>query len=131
MLTRSVSPVDRWGTAKLKAAGFDSYDNHGHNLGEEAGGQHGGHGPEPIAASASATARNDPNSVALAVEPKLSNEDSESEPTFKRAEDLAHHAEHDHGVRGDAISQILGVAILEFGVIFVRSPPAQLRVVLR
>lgn len=96
----------RWGTAKLKAAGFDSYDNHGHNI---ENGNHTGHGPEPAVSSSA-----HPN-----IEPKLS--DDEIDAGYRRAEELAHAAEHGHEVRsGSAISQILGVAILEFGVIFVR-----------
>lgn len=120
--------ITRWGTAKLKAAGFGSYDNHGHNIGEHAGG-HTGHGPEPRSNAAAAPAA----PRAGEIEPKLSN-DEETESSFPRAEDLSravdHAHEHSHEHKSsNAISQILGVAILEFGVIFVSlhpdQPPAQ------
>ncbi|KAB5594798.1 Zinc-regulated transporter 1 [Ceratobasidium theobromae] len=83
----------RWGTAKLDALGVKGYDNHGHA--HDSAGRHGAHGPE----TASPTTPSNP-------EKALTQSDSE----------LGH--AHQHVLTDSALAQILGVAILESGVVF-------------
>ncbi|KIJ59235.1 hypothetical protein HYDPIDRAFT_170911 [Hydnomerulius pinastri MD-312] len=80
----------RWGTAKLAALGIN-HDAHGHGLGS-----HAAHGPEGVS-------------------PVAVDGDSGSEKTEK-TDDIE--ALHKHGIADDsALAQIIGVFILEFGVL--------------
>ncbi|KAF8909309.1 ZIP-like iron-zinc transporter [Gymnopilus junonius] len=87
----------RWGTAKLSKLG-KSHDAHGHNLGS-----HAAHGPEGGFES--------PQRSELQM--KLNKADIES--VTEHTDDTSDH--HDHGL-GEAVStQVIGVGILEFGVV--------------
>ncbi|GLB41876.1 putative ZIP Zinc transporter [Lyophyllum shimeji] len=82
----------RWGTAKLKKLGLH-HDHHGHNLPS-----HAAHGPEY-------------NQPATPVEvPKAADEKSELDS------EALQHAHHANTIADNATAQIIGVAILEFGV---------------
>ncbi|KAK7056298.1 hypothetical protein VNI00_002851 [Paramarasmius palmivorus] len=78
----------RWGTAKLTSLG-KHYDAHGHDAGS-----HAAHGPEAEAQS----------------------NDGKSEETGTRV-DIEAVAMKAHGVLDNPLAQILGIAILEFGVV--------------
>lgn len=84
----------RWGTAKLDALGVKAYDNHGH--GHEGAGRHGAHGPE------------------ISVPPANSNPEK---AIIESDSELGHTAARPV-LTDSALAQILGVAILEFGVVF-------------
>ncbi|KAF8603843.1 ZIP-like iron-zinc transporter [Ceratobasidium sp. AG-I] len=85
----------RWGTAKLDALGLKAYDTHGHA--HETAGRHGAHGPE--------TSLPPPTNTLANPEKMVVQSDSE--------------IGHSHTVLTDsAMAQILGVMILEFGVVF-------------
>ncbi|CCO29242.1 Zinc-regulated transporter 2 OS=Saccharomyces cerevisiae (strain ATCC 204508 / S288c) GN=ZRT2 PE=3 SV=1 [Rhizoctonia solani AG-1 IB] len=85
----------RWGTAKLDALGMKTYDNHGHA--HDSAGRHGAHGPETT-------------EQGVAHPEKLANgSDSEIGSSQPIARPVITHS---------ALAQILGVAILEFGVVF-------------
>jgi zinc transporter 1/2/3 len=79
----------RWGTAKLAKAGI-TYDTHGHGAGGS--GRHGAHGPE-----------------------MMESKDEENSSVGDGASPPEHH--HNH-LADSPLAQIVGVAILEFGVIF-------------
>ncbi|EDR14053.1 ZIP-like iron-zinc transporter [Laccaria bicolor S238N-H82] len=79
----------RWGTSKLKEVG-KSHDAHGHNLGS-----HAAHGPESKAEQASTLQKE------VSIEKVESGED--------------HH--HEHSLEDSATTQLIGVAILEFGLV--------------
>ncbi|KAJ1306955.1 hypothetical protein OPQ81_007935 [Rhizoctonia solani] len=86
----------RWGTAKLDALGVKAYDNHGHA--HDTAGRHSAHGPE-IAEQGDTNAE------------KMANQsDSEigSDQDIPRSSRITH----------SALAQLLGVGILEFGVVF-------------
>ncbi|CAE6484096.1 unnamed protein product [Rhizoctonia solani] len=85
----------RWGTAKLDAMGVKAYDNHGHA--HDSAGRHGAHGPEITEQGAT-------------VPEKLADQ-SDSESGHQ-------HTTQPHGITHSALAQLLGVAILEFGVVF-------------
>jgi zinc transporter 1/2/3 len=99
----------RIGTAKLKAAGLGAYDAHGHD-----GPSHASHGPEmrgpptpPVDDIEAASVNGDLSASSSDVKHGAHSHDPA----------LAHALEHaDH--QGDVLAQILGVAILEFGVVF-------------
>ncbi|KAF8705269.1 ZIP Zinc transporter, partial [Rhizoctonia solani] len=87
----------RWGTAKLDALGVKAYvDNHGHA--HDSAGRHGAHGPE-----ISEQGGTHPEKM-----PNASDSEIESSQPIARPNRLTH----------SALAQILGVAILEFGVVF-------------
>lgn len=79
----------RWGTSKLKEVG-KSHDAHGHNLGS-----HAAHGPESKVEQASTLQKE------VSIEKVESGQD--------------HH--HEHSLGNSATTQLIGVAILEFGVV--------------
>ncbi|KAF9269088.1 ZIP-like iron-zinc transporter [Marasmius fiardii PR-910] len=85
----------RWGTAKLAKLGA-RYDTHGH----EAGGSHAAHGPED----------NDNLSSNISI--------GEPHPVSDIEKSLSASSPHKpHSVIDNPLSQIIGVAILEFGVV--------------
>lgn len=85
----------RWGTAKLDALGLKAYDTHGHA--HESAGRHGAHGPETSLPPPTNTLAN-PEKIEVQSDSELG---------------------HSHNVLTDsAMAQILGVMILEFGVVF-------------
>lgn len=102
----------RWGTSKLEKIGlhhglfFHSFliftysqlvsDNHGHNLGS-----HAAHGPEGTF---------DPSTLP----------DSENKPEEKGSSDIESAEHSHHAVHDSAAAQIIGIAILEFGVVLHR-----------
>lgn len=89
----------RWGTSKLKKLGLH-HDNHGHNLGS-----HAAHGPEG--------AYNQPATAADV--PKAPDEKSNKSGSEIDSE-AQQHAHHANTIADNAAAQIIGVAILEFGV---------------
>ncbi|KAG6813873.1 hypothetical protein H0H92_006280 [Tricholoma furcatifolium] len=89
----------RWGTAKLAKLGI-THDPHGHDLGS-----HAAHGPEPAASTTT---------------PALSTQEKTSGNGSGNGSDIESQ-DHDHEVEtstltDSAAAQIIGVAILEFGV---------------
>jgi len=92
----------RVGTEKLRKLGF-GYDPHAHNV---AGGSHAAHGPEQFN-------RENPEDNGQAIRPAKSVDDD----IEKRAGSSEVHIDIQPGVLDDPIPQILGVAILEFGVL--------------
>ncbi|KAI0925029.1 hypothetical protein AcW1_006978 [Taiwanofungus camphoratus] len=94
----------RWGTAKLAKLGI-VHDPHGHGL---PGGAHAAHGPE----SAGPVAREKDVDIESDSIQKTSGKND--------VESLRHAHDHSHGNGGDsdsATAQIVGIAILEFGVL--------------
>ncbi|KAF5383718.1 hypothetical protein D9615_003583 [Tricholomella constricta] len=87
----------RWGTAKLKKLGVH-HDNHGHNLGS-----HAAHGPESVYNNQSTAAISVPRPV-----------DEKSTSSMSDLEEGKH--SHSDTVISSPIAQIIGIAILEFGV---------------
>ncbi|KAF8500515.1 ZIP-like iron-zinc transporter [Gautieria morchelliformis] len=79
----------RWGSAKLASIGIKTHDPHGHDIGPD--GAHSAHGPEKLADS-------------------QSNNESDIEKRGVPADGRA--------VLDTATAQVLGIAILEFGVVF-------------
>ncbi|KAI0046478.1 Zinc/iron permease [Auriscalpium vulgare] len=100
----------RIGTAKLKKLGI-SHDAHGHGVGA-----HSAHGPEGNPEGSRATVDAD-------TEPEISVDDIESVNKHKgeQLEEVRHHHDDHHHGEGDhddsAAAQVIGVGILEFGVI--------------
>ncbi|KAG6821467.1 hypothetical protein H0H93_010191 [Arthromyces matolae] len=94
----------RWGTSKLKRLGL-SHDPHGHDHGS-----HAAHGPEPTSIPSEANSVNEKNSN------NSSNSDVES---HERHHHHAHGA-HSQTMADNVAAQIIGVAILEFGVVLHR-----------
>ncbi|KAG5636784.1 hypothetical protein H0H81_006898 [Sphagnurus paluster] len=92
----------RWGTAKLQKLGVH-HDHHGHNLGG-----HAAHGPEGIYTQST-------QPVGLA-EPKAADEKSTSSSDVEEGKNTHDHAHAHNSVMDNAAAQIIGVAILEFGV---------------
>ncbi|EUC55663.1 ZIP zinc/iron transport family protein [Rhizoctonia solani AG-3 Rhs1AP] len=86
----------RWGTAKLDALGVKAYDNHGHA--HDSAGRHGAHGPE-ITEQGATNPEKMPN--------QSDSEIGSHQPIARPA-----------GITHTALAQLLGVAILEFGVVF-------------
>lgn len=94
----------RWGTAVLAKVGV-KHDPHGHGL---ANGAHAAHGPEPRVRDG----RDSDNAIEYDDNEKISAD-------LEKSEARVH--EHEHGPMSDsAIAQIIGVAILEFGVLLHR-----------
>ncbi|KAG6909353.1 hypothetical protein DXG01_000953 [Tephrocybe rancida] len=92
----------RWGTSKLKKLGL-THDAHGHDLGS-----HAAHGPEPDAVVEAAT-------------PSIDEKGSSSSSTTTDIESQDRHPSHAHAAHANTLAdspaaQIIGVAILEFGV---------------
>lgn len=101
----------RIGTAKLKAAGFGAYDAHGHD-----GPSHASHGPE-MGGPPTPPAVDDIEAASVSGDVSAGSSDE------KHGHGHGHDAAHSHAVaqadlQGDLLAQILGVAILEFGVVF-------------
>ncbi|CAE6428158.1 unnamed protein product [Rhizoctonia solani] len=86
----------RWGTAKLDALGVKAYDNHGHA--HDSAGHHGAHGPE-------ITQQGSTNPEKMV---------NQSDSEIASHQPIAHPTVMTHS----ALAQLLGVAILEFGVVF-------------
>lgn len=82
----------RWGTAKLTKLGT-RYDTHGH----EAGGSHAAHGPE------------DNDSLSISEQNRT--------PDVEKTAPSASSPHKPHSVIDNPVSQIVGIAILEFGVV--------------
>jgi len=80
----------RWGKAKLASIGLEAYDAHGHGI--EPGGAHGAHGPE--IPTKEANEKDPESSIGLHENSSASN------------------------ALDTAIARIIGIAILEFGVLF-------------
>ncbi|KAL0060416.1 hypothetical protein AAF712_012785 [Marasmius tenuissimus] len=95
----------RWGTAKLAKLGA-TYDNHGH----EAGGTHAAHGPEDNDNAATSDVKNQRRLHDVEVK------DVEASSTTTTASSSAPKP-HAHGVLDNPLAQIIGIAILEFGVV--------------
>jgi len=96
----------RIGTQRLKALGVN-HDPHGHGV---AGGSHAAHGPEQYAQPSPPEA-----SLSRGFQ-------SPSEPDLEKqrpviSEHSQHHRDSSRGILDDPIPQIIGVAILEFGVL--------------
>ncbi|KAF5316001.1 hypothetical protein D9619_006333 [Psilocybe cf. subviscida] len=81
----------RWGTSKLRSLGL-SHDAHGHNLGA-----HAAHGPEGT----------------FSAEPSMKRESSASDIE----QPAANHHSHDVGLEDNVVTRVIGVGILEFGVV--------------
>ncbi|KAG8742223.1 high-affinity Zn(2+) transporter zrt1 [Ceratobasidium sp. 423] len=86
----------RWGTAKLDALGVKAYDNHGHA--HDSAGRHGAHGPETTEQGVT--------------NPEKMDNQSNSELGSHQ------HITRPHPMTHSALAQLLGVAVLEFGVVF-------------
>ncbi|CAE6463165.1 unnamed protein product [Rhizoctonia solani] len=86
----------RWGTAKLDALGVKAYDNHGHA--HDAAGHHGAHGPE-----INLQGNTNPEKMVNQSDSEIGSHQPVTHPTV-----MTH----------SALAQLLGVAILEFGVVF-------------
>ncbi|KAJ8094468.1 hypothetical protein PM082_010902 [Marasmius tenuissimus] len=97
----------RWGTAKLAKLGA-TYDNHGH----EAGGTHAAHGPEDNDNAATSDVKNQHRLHDVEVK----DVDVEASSTTTTASSSAPKP-HAHGVLDNPLAQIIGIAILEFGVV--------------
>ncbi|KAL0566458.1 hypothetical protein V5O48_015552 [Marasmius crinis-equi] len=99
----------RWGTAKLAKLG-QKYDAHGH----EAGGSHAAHGPEHRRPSVDDESKKpsqpsqDHDTQLRDVEAASISTDDSSSATSKP---------HSHGILDNPLTQIIGIAILEFGVV--------------
>jgi len=106
----------RVGTQRLKALGFD-HDPHGHGV---AGGSHAAHGPEQYTQGSQAQP-----SAGADIESVESHSSSHGQDLEKQIPSSSHqhhqHGHHHHessnNVLDDPIPQIIGVAILEFGVL--------------
>lgn len=106
----------RWGTSKLAKLGLH-HDAHGHDAGS-----HAAHGPEGRLA---ASAEEDVEAMPEKTERSLSREDNEASvddiEIHKRPQSNHRHHHHINEERGgeshSSIGQVIGVAILEFGVI--------------
>jgi hypothetical protein len=112
VLTNQPSPFPelfafRIGTAKLKAAGFGSYDAHDH----AGGASHAAHGPEVRRETPPATPSPDTD-IEIA-----------SDPALDEKHDHALSHEYENMESGEIIAQLMGVAVLEFGVVCVLLPP--------
>ena len=115
----------RWGTARLERLGL-AHDAHGHGLAS-----HAAHGPETdqIAQANAAFSRNDNSDSSLHqeksrdVESTHSHEQGHGHQTFPHAHSdveahgRGHSHHHPHAVGDSPASQVIGVAILEFGVL--------------
>lgn len=109
----------RWGTAKLAALGI-AHDPHGHGLegGAAAIGAHAAHGPEPNRERSRSRSRSRTRSLEqdTVVEKEPDAELALAQKPHSHEHSHAHH--HAHGtVDESAATQIVGIAILEFGVI--------------
>ncbi|KAH9926241.1 ZIP zinc/iron transport family [Epithele typhae] len=114
----------RWGTARLARLGL-AHDAHGHGLVS-----HAAHGPETDQATQARIAGNSSSPAALhvdiAISPREKSQDSESLNEHEHAQQNghlfpphkhSHHHHHPHAVGDSAVAQIVGIAILEFGVL--------------
>ncbi len=91
----------RWGTAKLASIGF-SHDAHGHGVGGMAA-----HGPENTSEAEGHAVLNGNDG---------SSSDEEKNPRVSVGDD----SEIGSGVIDSALTQIIGIAILEFGILLHR-----------
>ncbi|KAF8587582.1 ZIP-like iron-zinc transporter [Ramaria rubella] len=87
----------RWGSSKLAKLGIHAHDPHGHDL--ESEGSHAAHGPESQVPRGKSSINH--HSSEAAIPHQIHHDDAKNE-----------------GVLDDAIAQVLGIAILEFGVVF-------------
>ncbi|KAI0709673.1 ZIP zinc/iron transport family [Cerioporus squamosus] len=112
----------RWGTARLERLGL-AHDAHGHGLAS-----HAAHGPETdqLAQANAALARSDISDSSLhrekSRESSNSHEHGHDRQTFPHAhsdvEARGHgHHHHPHAVGDSPAAQVIGIAILEFGVL--------------
>ncbi|KAL1945159.1 hypothetical protein VTO73DRAFT_2779 [Trametes versicolor] len=113
----------RWGTAVLARHGF-AHDAHGHGLAS-----HAAHGPETDRMTQAAIAKQQGSDGSLThekstdIESQHSAEHTHDAPTYPQAHSdvQKHHGHHTHGAPdalGDSPSaQIIGIAVLEFGVL--------------
>ncbi|KAL6306140.1 Zinc/iron permease [Sparassis latifolia] len=95
----------RWGTAKLAKIGL-SHDAHGHDIGQHA--SHAAHGPEMGVPSTSSVT----GSVTM-----FADGGSEKDGQISRAEDIESGSSHLESVSDSPLAQIIGIGILEFGVL--------------
>lgn len=107
----------RWGTAKLASIGI-SHDPHGHGVGS-----HAAHGPEPETQRPDRTVLNDGTDAANA----LSWKDGLPEKSPRERDvELAMLTTQPSSVVDSPLTQIIGVAILEFGVLLHRYEQSRL-----
>ncbi|KAI0642327.1 ZIP zinc/iron transport family [Trametes meyenii] len=101
----------RWGTAMLARIGY-THDAHGHGLAS-----HAAHGPETDQAAQAAIAKADEKST------DIESQHSVERPQYPQAHsDLKQHNGHNTHTHGGALgdspaAQIIGIAVLEFGVL--------------
>ncbi|KAG5647836.1 hypothetical protein DXG03_007760 [Asterophora parasitica] len=93
----------RWGTSKLKKIGVQ-HDPHGHNLGG-----HAAHGPE----SAFDTSTGAVAAAGVSI-PRLTDDKSQTSASSHDLEEAKHNL--DNTVLANPLAQVIGIAILEFGV---------------
>jgi zinc transporter 1/2/3 len=94
----------RWGTSRLKALGI-GHDPHGHGV---AGAAHAAHGPEPEQQQVHDASNGAPSDLLSGLEDVEKNVDTNKH-------DHVHH--HGHVNQDHVAAQIIGVGILEFGVV--------------
>ncbi|KAL6306137.1 ZIP-like iron-zinc transporter [Sparassis latifolia] len=95
----------RWGTAKLAKLGL-RHDPHGHNIGAQ--GAHAAHGPEGIVGG---------EAISSGGAEKFVDDESEKDTRTKSSRDVEAQPSSTLSVSDSALAQIIGVAILEFGVL--------------
>lgn len=103
----------RWGTAKLSAMGI-AHDPHGHGISHDLNGggigAHAAHGPEV------------PSERESECEDIITEKDQDVESGLKVSDEKHHHHHHPQGTLADSTAtQLIGIAILEFGVVLHRS----------
>jgi zinc transporter 1/2/3 len=105
----------RVGTQRLKALGMD-HDPHGHGV---AGGSHAAHGPEHYTGTGTQSAQpsEDLESASGGSHSSTTEKDLEKQAAPSPHDDHHHHHHSSSNVLDDPIPQIIGVAILEFGVL--------------
>lgn len=113
----------RWGTAKLAALGI-AHDPHGHGISHDPNvhgiGAHAAHGPELEKARGRSESPSSSDQEITIVE-----KEKDIEAALATSKDIPHNHDHGHShshgvVEETAASQIVGIAILEFGVVLHR-----------
>ena len=108
----------RWGTAKLAALGI-THDPHGHGVSQDGIGTHAAHGPEPDKDRAAGGSPDLSEQEITVVEKDI--EAGLSTPKTLSQDHGHEHHHHAHGpIDESAAAQIIGIAILEFGVVLHR-----------
>jgi solute carrier family 39 (zinc transporter), member 1/2/3 len=112
----------RWGTAKLAALGI-THDPHGHGISQDGIGTHAAHGPESERNRSTSESPSSSEQETTVIE-----KEKDLEAGLETAKDWArehghhqgHSHTHSHDLSDQAASQIVGIAILEFGVVLHR-----------